>query len=47
MWEEHVSGRRRWHYHLWDVLMFQAWWEKQRSHKSLTVEAVPPIASAA
>lgn len=27
MWEEHVSGRGRWHFHLWDVLMFQAWLE--------------------
>lgn len=27
MWQEHVSGKRRWHYSLWNVLMFQAWLE--------------------
>lgn len=28
-WQEHLSGERNWQYHLWNILMFQAWLEEQ------------------
>ena len=30
MWQEHITAKRRWHYYLWDVLMFQSWLHEQR-----------------
>lgn len=29
LWREHLSGRRNWAHHLWNILMFQAWLENQ------------------
>lgn len=27
-WTEHLSGKKNWGYHLWGILMFQAWYER-------------------
>ncbi len=31
-WQDHLSGKRNMQYHLWGVLMFQAWHEKQKAY---------------
>jgi len=30
-WAEHLGGGRNWQYHLWDVLMFEAWLDAERA----------------
>jgi asparagine synthase (glutamine-hydrolysing) len=41
VWEQHLTGQRRWEFHLWDVLMFQAWLENSRSEPSGHPETEP------
>lgn len=41
-WKQHLSGKRRWEFHLWDVLMFQVWLEnsREKSVRRNTPEAI-------
>lgn len=33
MWNAHLEGRGAWQFHLWDILMFQAWLEENHHKK--------------
>jgi asparagine synthase (glutamine-hydrolysing) len=36
-WNEHVRGNGDWGQPLWNVLMFQAWWEAQQSQNKAPI----------
>jgi asparagine synthase (glutamine-hydrolysing) len=38
-WEEHLSGRRDWEFQMWNILMWQAWLERQPSASTALVSA--------
>lgn len=44
-WEAHLSGKRNWQYHLWDVLMFQSWLEHQHASDATPAVPAPVLAS--
>jgi asparagine synthase (glutamine-hydrolysing) len=29
-WDEHISGKRNWEFLIWDVLVFQLWYSKNK-----------------
>jgi len=39
-WVEHQAGRSAWQYHLWDILMFQAWLEENQ-RRSIACDVAP------
>jgi asparagine synthase (glutamine-hydrolysing) len=43
-WNEHLSGNGDWGRPLWNVLMFQGWWEAQKGQKKAAMPG--PVAAA-
>ena len=41
VWNQHLTGQRRWEFHLWDVLMFQAWLEDSKSGATTSAQTEP------
>lgn len=35
VWNEHRAGKRNWQYRLWNVIMFEAWLERERQRPSV------------
>ena len=42
-WKEHLSGRRDWQQPIWNVLMFQAWLEKESDGRHESEERSPEV----
>lgn len=38
MWDDHLAGHVKEHYRLWDILMFQAWFDASRAGSATTIQ---------